>query len=216
MGAFSWKKLLIYLIGLSLLGLSVTLMQQTRLGMSSWDALSRNFYEGIPIDYKYLNPIVALVLVVGAYLLQKKHFSVWMLFPLAISFYVGLVIDLLLLVIPAVANAHWLLNALYLALAIFICAIGLNLVLFCRFPLPALDELCQAIAKRLHTTFGKGKLVGELVALIASVLFGLWFGHQANWFYLGPTTVIFTFAIGFTVDWLKQPLSRLLGGSHEN
>ncbi|MDD3112802.1 MAG: hypothetical protein PHP61_00965 [Candidatus Izemoplasmatales bacterium] len=216
MAKFSWKKLAIYMVGLTLLGLSVALMQQTRLGMSSWDALNRNFYEGIPIDYKYLNPIVALILVVVAYLLQHKRFSLWMLFPLAISFYVGLVIDLLLLIIPLVVNSHWLFNALYLALAIVICAIGLNLVIYGQFPLPALDELCLAIANRLHTTFGKGKLIGELIALVATVVFGLVFHHQEHWFYLGPTTIIFTFSIGFVVDLLNRPIHSILGEKHEN
>jgi uncharacterized membrane protein YczE len=206
----------VYLIGLSLLGLSVTLIQQTNLGMSSWDALNRNFYEGIPIEYKYLNPIVALVLVVIAYLLQRKRFSVRMLFPLLISFYVGLVIDLLLLVIPLVAHGHWSLNLLYLFAAIIICAIGLNMVLFCRFPLPALDELCLAIAMRLKSTFGIGKLIGEIIALVLCVISGLIFGHQAEWFYLGPTTIIFTILIGPAVDLIKRPMSRLLGAAHEN
>ena len=99
MSKFTKHKNIIFIIGLTFLGLSVTLIQQTNLGMSAWDALNRNFYEGIPLDYRYLNPIVALVLVSFAYLLQKRKASLWMLFPLIISFYVGIIIDVFILII---------------------------------------------------------------------------------------------------------------------
>lgn len=213
---FTWKKSMIYVVGLTLLGISVTLIQQTNLGMSSWDALNRNFYEGIPLEYKYLNPIVALVLITIAYIMQRKKPSLWMLFPLLISFYVGLVIDGMLLVIPLVSHLHILWNVLYLLVAIVICAIGLNFLLFCKYPLPALDEFCYGIADILHLSFGKGKLIGEIFALVLAIIVGLAFSHQSDWFFIGPTTLIFTFAIGFTVDLLQKPVTKLLEARDEN
>lgn len=210
------KKPLLYLLGLSLLGLTVTLIQKTNLGMSSWDALNRNFYEGIPIEYKYLTPIFALVLISFAYLIEWKRPDWLFLFPLVVSFYIGFVIDGLLIVIPSVTEAGLIINLLYLLAALVVCAIGLNLIIYCQYPLPALDAFCNALAKRLKVSFGKGKLIGELIALGLTVIAGLSFRHQEQWFYIGPTTIIFTVAIGFFIDLFKRPIHYLLEVKHDH
>lgn len=204
------KKSLIYLLGLGMLGLCVTLIQKTNLGMSSWDAFYRNLYEGIPLEYKYLNPIIALILIPIAYLIQKKRWSLWMLFPLVISFYIGVIIDLLLLVIPSVVEAGLFINLLYLVLAMIVCAIGLNFVVYCQYPLPALDELCYGIGTALKSTYGKGKLIGEILALVLAIISGFIFQHYAQYFFIGPTTIIFALSIGKLIDLFKKPVFKLL------
>jgi uncharacterized membrane protein YczE len=201
-------KSLIYFCGLFLLGITVTLIQQTNLGMASWDAFARNLYEGIPLDYKFLTPIIALVLIPIAYLIQKKKWSLLMLFPLGISFVIGSIIDFLLLVIPSVAGLGLLWNLSYLALALLICAVGLNLIVWCRFPMPALDELCYGFGVFFHISYGKGKLIGEVLALGLAVVFGLIFHHQSVYFFIGPTTIIFAIAIGPLIDWFAKPIRK--------
>ena len=63
---FQWRpfalRVVVYSFGLALLGVCVTLMLKTNLGMDAWDAFYRNLNEGIPLDYRYLNPIIALIL----------------------------------------------------------------------------------------------------------------------------------------------------------
>jgi len=216
MKPFTFRNSLLYLIGLTLLGVCVTFIQKTNLGMSSWDALNRNFYEGIPLDYKYLTPIFALVIITVAYIIQRKHFSVWMLFPIVISFYIGFVIDALLLVVPSVAELNLFWNLLYLLIAIVVCAIGLNLLLYTRYPLPALDEFCYGLSKVFKVSFGKAKIIGEIIALFLTVIAGLAFGFQSEWFFIGPTTVIFAFGIGFFVDLFKKPIHFLLEKANVN
>lgn len=200
----------IYASGLALLGVCVTLMIKTNLGMSSWDAFYRNLNEGIPLEYKYLNPIIALLLLPIAYLLQKKKFTLWILFPLAVSSYVGVVIDFLKGVIPDVSELGIGWNLLYVGIAIPVCAVGLDMVTFCRFPLPALDELCFGIGVRMKSTYGRGKLVGEGIALVLTVLTGLLFHREADWFNIGPSTLVFAILIGPVIDWVKKPVYRVL------
>ena len=210
------RKPLTYLMGLSILGLAVTLMQKTNLGMNSWDALNRNFYYGIPIDYRYLTPIVALVLITFAYIIEKRKFDIKFFFPLVISFYIGLVIDLLLLVIPDVTQMSVVYNLFYVFLAIIFIAIGLNMIIICNYPLPALDQFCLAISKRYKITFGKGKLIGEVIALVGTLIVGLIFKHQEFYFYIGPTTIIGLVFIGFFVDLLAKPVRIFLGENSVN
>jgi len=126
-----YKRPLVYLLGLTMLGISVSLFQSTNLGMGSWDALNRNFYEGIPLDYKYITPIMALILISLAYLIDKKKPDLLMLFPFLISFYIGSVIDLFLLFVPNVQNLGLIINLVYVFSALILVAIGLNMIILC-------------------------------------------------------------------------------------
>jgi len=153
---------------------------------------------------------VALILLPIAYAIQKKKITLWILFPLFISFYVGWIVDLLLPIIPSVVEESLFVNAAYLTGSIVVCAIGLNMITYVKFPLPALDELCFAIGVLLHTTYGKGKLIGEGLALVLAILAGLIFRHQAQWFYIGAATVVFGIVIGPLIDLFKKPVHRVL------
>lgn len=195
-----------------LLATSVTLIQSTNLGMSAWDALNRNFYEGIPIAYKWLTPISAIVFVSIAYLLVWKKPKLIMLFPILISFVIGIMIDVLLTIIPVVSDEIYLFNLLYLAVATVLVGIALNLINFSNYPLPALDQLCMSIAKVFKLTFGQGKFIGEVIALIATVIVGLIFGSQKEFFYLGFTTVFFILFLGMVIDFFRNPVYRILKG----
>jgi uncharacterized membrane protein YczE len=201
---------LVYLIGLAMLAVCVTLMLKTNLGMSSWDAFYRNLNEGLPLDYKYLNPIIALILLPIGYALQKKKITLWILFPLLVSSYIGWIIDLLILVLPDVSGISIWWNLLFLALAMVVCAVGLNFVTFCKYPLPALDELCYGIGMRLNSTYGKGKLIGEILALVLTVITGLIFHRWSDYFNIGIATLVFGVGIGPLIDWLRKPVHRFL------
>lgn len=209
---FDLKKAFIYFFAMLLLATSVTLIQSTNLGMSAWDALNRNFYEGIPIEYKWLTPISAILFVSLAYLITWKKPNIIMLFPILISFIIGVMIDILLTFVPVVSDSFLLLNLLYLTIATVLVAIGLNLINLCNYPLPALDQFCMSIAKFFKLSFGQGKIIGEVIALIATVVVGLIFGSQKEFFYLGFTTIFFILFLGFVIDFFRNPVYRFLKG----
>ncbi|HAQ56351.1 MAG TPA: hypothetical protein DCR44_02950 [Acholeplasmatales bacterium] len=209
---FTVRKTLLYVFGLLLLGLTVSLMLRTNLGMSSWDAFFKNLHDGIPLHYFILNSIAAAVLTPIAYLTQKKKFTWWVLFPIAISFFIGAEIDLILQfgLIPDVSNAGWILNYAYLAIAIIICAIGLNIIAWCDFPMPALDELCRSLSVLFKTSHGNGKLLGELLALILAVTSGMAFHYWSVHYNIGLATLVFAVLIGPVIDLIKKPMRRIL------
>jgi uncharacterized membrane protein YczE len=117
---------------------------------------------------------------------------------------------MLLLIIPSVENANLIWNLVYLLTAMIVCSIGLNFVVYCNYPLPALDELCYGIGVALKSTYGKGKLIGELLALFLAVIAGLIFSHYEQHFFIGVTTIIFALGIGKMIDLFKKPIFRIL------
>ena len=212
----NFKRPLIYVLGLSILGFSVALFQNTNLGMGSWDALNRNFYEGIPLEYRFITPAMALILISLAYLLEKKKPDLMMAFPLVIRFYIGLVIDLLLLVVPSVADQNIIFNLIYVFLALTMVAIGLNIIIIANYPLPALDQFCMAISKKFKLSFGKGKFIGEALAFVAAIIVGLYFSHEEEFFYIGANTFIALLFIGKFVDFFAKPVKKMIGEVNVN
>lgn len=207
----TWKKALISLLAMVLLGTSVTLLYSTKMGMSAWDAVTVNVKENSGLYFMWVNPMIAVILMILAHLIAWKKPSIMILFPLVISWFIGAVIDLEVLFVPDVSAYHWIINVAYMVMASILVGIGLNLIIYVDFPLPAIDRFCHAMSKRLHLTFGQGKYLGEFFAGIMAVTLGLIYGTGGVNFYLGISTIYYILFLGLIVDLIRNPLYRLLG-----
>lgn len=205
------KKPLIYLLSLMTLGMSIALIQNTNLGMAPWDALARNFFEGVPIEYKYLSPILSVFLIFMAYLINWKKPELKMVIPVLVSTVIGFSIDLALLFIPNVEELSIFINYLYLFSAMILISFSLNVIIYCGYILPALEQFILAISNRLKLSFGRAKLLGEALAFLLTIVFGFIFHHQSEYFYIGQTTIIVLLFIGWMVDKAQKPTYLLLG-----
>ncbi len=209
--SMTWKKLLLSILGMVLLGTSVALIYSTNMGMSAWDAVSVNIIENTVLEFRHVNPIIALSLMTLAHLILWKKPNIMFFFPLLVSFLIGAVIDVEVLFMPVVANLNIGFNILYLVIASFLVGFGLNLMIYIDFPLPAIDQFCKAIATRFHLTFGQGKYAGEIFAMVFAVILGLIYSTWDHYFYLGFTTIYYILALGYVVDLVRNPLYRFLG-----
>lgn len=204
-------KPLIYIFALMILGISIALMQNTNLGMPPWDALQRNFFEGVPIQYTYLAPIFSVVLIILAYIINWKKPELKMIIPVIVSSVIGLSIDLALLFVPNVSDLNIIYNYLYLFSAMLLISIVLNVIIYCGYTLPALEQFTLAISNRLNISFGRAKLVGEFFAFIMTIIVGLLFKHQSNFFFIGQTTIIVLLFIGLLIDLFRNITYKVLG-----
>jgi len=209
--SMTWKKAILSILAMVLLGTSVALIKSTNLGMSAWDAVAVNIIENTSLEFRHVNPIVALSLMTLAHIIVWKRPNLMFFFPLLVSFLIGAVIDVELLFMPSIANLGIIFNALYLLIASFLVGFGLNLMIYIDFPLPAIDQFCKAIATRFHLTFGQGKYAGEIFALFLAIILGLIYHTWSNYFYLGFTTIYYILALGKVVDLVRNPIYRLLG-----
>jgi len=125
-----YKRLIFYIMALNLLGLSIALIQNTNLGMAPWDALARNFYEGVPIKYTYLSPLMSIILILSAYLINFEKLDYKIIIPILISTYIGFAIDIALLFVPSVVELGFLFNYLYLLIAMILISIGLYVIIY--------------------------------------------------------------------------------------
>ncbi len=209
--SMSLKKAAFSILAFILLGTSVTLLLNTSMGMSAWDAISVNIYENSSLYFMWINPMISLILMGLAHLIMWKKPSIMFFFPILISWFIGAVIDLEVLFIPDITRFNLIWNILYMVLASILVGIGLNILLYLDFPLPAIDRFCYSLASRLHLTFGEGKFLGEFFAMSLAIILGLFYHTQSKNFYLGITTIYYVIFLGKIVDLIRNPLYRILG-----
>lgn len=204
------RKPLLYGLALFLLGFSIALLSENNLGMAPWDALTKTFHMGLGISYSIISPAISILLICLAYLISWKKPSFKMVVPVIVSTIIGFSIDLTLLFIPNVSELSEFYNYLYVISALILISFALNVIIYCGYVLPALEQFVQAISKRLNISFGKAKLVGEFFAFSMAIIFGLIFNFQSQLFFMGQTTLIVLLFIGLLVDLFKKPTIKLL------
>lgn len=209
--SMSLKKGLFSILAFILLGTSVTLLLNTSMGMSAWDAVSVNIYENTNLYFMWVNPLISLFLMGLAHLIMWKKPSIMFFFPIIISWFIGAVIDLEVLFVPDMSSFNLIWNITYMVIASILVGIGLNILLYLDFPLPAIDRFCHSLASRLHLTFGQGKFLGEFFAMSLAIILGLIYHTEADNFYLGVTTIYYVLFLGGIVDLIRNPLYRILG-----
>ncbi len=209
--SMSVRKWIFAVLSMILLGTSVTLIYHTNLGMSAWDAVTVNLVNNTSMEFRHANPLIALVLMTIVHIIQKKVPSLMFFFPLFVSFLIGVVIDKESEFLPSVASLSIVFNLLYLLIASILVGFGLNLMIYIQFPLPAIDQFCHTMAKTFHLTFGQGKYLGEITAILGSIGLGLIYHTQSEYFYLGFTTIYYALALGFVIDLIRNPFYRFLG-----
>jgi len=209
--SMSWKRGLFSILAFVLLGTSVTLLLNTSMGMSAWDAVSVNIYENTNLYFMWVNPLISLFLMGFAHLIMWKKPSIMFFFPIIISWFIGAVIDFEVLFIPDMSSFNIIWNITYMIIASILVGIGLNILLYIDFPLPAIDRFCHSLATKLHLTFGQGKFLGEFFAMSLAIVLGLIYHSERENFYLGITTVYYVLFLGKIVDLIRNPLYRMLG-----
>jgi len=172
--------------------------------------LLKNFHEGLQINYWILSPVLSVILISLAYFINWQKPEIKMIIPIIVSTVIGLSIDITLLFIPNVSELSFVYNYLYVVLALILISLALNVIIYCGYVLPSLEQFILSISNRLKISFGKAKLLGEIFAFTMTLFFGIIFHHQSDLFFLGQTTLIVLLFIGPIIDLFKKPTILLL------
>lgn len=189
-----------------MLSVAVSFMLKSGLGVSAWDALVSNIVLGTNGNYRLCNALFSLVLAPISYLMQKKKITYKVLLPCVISFFIGLGIDIGMVVLPD-AN-QIIFKILYLAISFVLIGIALNMVILNNFVVPAIDDFGYAVGHVFNKSFGVGKTIAEVFALLLAILLGIIFGlsDSSNIFEIlldyniGIGTIVYTLIVGLLID----------------
>lgn len=189
------KKCFIYLLGVYCIALGATFSILADVGVSPVTA----FPYALSLITSYTVGTMTIVsnllfIMIQAILLKKipvKSFATQMLIVSAFGLFIDL--TLWMLQILPEADSIWLIS-LYLALSMFIVALGIMLYATVKFPMMPYDTLTHVVATKWAIPFGKSKIICDLsvvgVSLITCFIFIHSFGS------IGIGTVIAAYALG--------------------
>lgn len=179
------NSILIYTLGILVIGLAVSFLLRADLGVGAWDATSFNFNDMITllinnifntdvyITYGTTSFIISIILLLFVILyrgFQKKHYLVF-----ASIFFMSLSIDLWNLLILANFNpTEMVLKVILFVLAIFILPLGLAFLITSKLAASVYDEFTMVAGEILKIKrFSISKIVIEVLGVSLAFIFSV-------------------------------------------
>ncbi|MDP4552262.1 membrane protein [Alkalihalobacillus macyae] len=192
------KRFLFYVIGLFVLTAGVTLTIKSDIGAGAWDALNVGLSNTFGLTVGSWVIIVGIILIIINAFLMKAWPDFLALITIVVT---GAFIDFWLITV----FENWQIQDVFVAYAVFVAgviliALGISIYLQAKFAVIPIDGLMLAIHSKTGLSIRTSKTVGELLALLAAVLFS---GP------IGVGTIIITFGIGPLVQFFYPTFEKM-------
>ncbi len=199
------KKLQIYLLGIFILSIGSNLFINAALGVSPSCSLALTLTYLLPGSYAFFNFVVnSLCLVFEAILI--RNFGKTQIVQLGITFIYSYLIKITSIFLVQI-QPHGLVEQIIVAMiACCIMALGIELTLESNLTVMPYEGLVGALSHKLRISFGKLKVISDILFTISSILLSLILLHNCN--SVGIGTIIASFLTGSIVSLYAHLLSR--------
>lgn len=191
------KNVSMYLLGLVIMSLGVTLMKLTNIGLGSWDAVIHNFSYILKIPMG-IGSLIVNVLLLSFVMIYRKSFKyITVIIPILINM-------LFLLFWGDFVFVNVVFNTLWSRIGFFIVSLlllPLSLALMIKSTLPKMiyDEITFILIELFKAkNFGFVRLGFEIFALLLAMVFGLIAGNILM--QVGPGTILVTLSLGNLIN----------------
>ncbi len=192
-------KIFLYLSGLFILGLAVSLVLRTKIGSGAWDAVSYNLHKltNEKITVGMAGQIIGVVLLTIVLIYRKKLKYAFTFIPILIT---GAFIDLWNLIILKNFSLNTLtLQILFFVVAVFLLPFALSLMIQSGLSSMVFDEFTYFLMDFLKVnSFTKVRIGFEIFAVVLAITFGLIAGGQLYEVKYG--TIVMALTIGPLID----------------
>jgi uncharacterized membrane protein YczE len=201
------KRYIMYLMGLIILALGITMNTKTGLGVSPIISIAYCVSQIWSLNLGIMTFIFYAVFVILQKILMGKEFDKKQVMQIGVSFITSFFIQVFNIILPRSGNI--LESFITLIGAILLTGIGATItVCMDMVPNPA-DGLANVIGIKLHKGMGTGKNIFDLSCLVLSLMIGLIFKRSIIGIGIGTIcTMIFT---GRVVAVSKKYIDRLYG-----
>ena len=198
---FSFKNIIIYLLGSIIISFAVVMMLKSLMGVSSWDTLHYSLHKLTGITVGTATIYVALSFTVFVTIANKDPKYIGMVIPIVL---VGYLIDLFNLVI-LVNYLPVSFGARILTYFVGLCFIPLggSLLIISSFPAGVFDEFMITIMRIFKTNnLIMVRVIIEIAAVLVALVLGFIAGIQFGMINIG--TLVFSLTVGmFIKQYLK-------------
>lgn len=208
------KRIIIYLVGLFLLGFGVSFSIKAELGVSAISSLGYaiTLITGISVGTgMFLSNIVYIAMqVILTKKVELKNYVIQMLAMLLLSVFIDITGSMTSL-LPVAQTMG--VRILYLAASIVIIAFSAFLYLSSRLPVMPYDSLLPIMSKKFSWTLGKAKTIGDLLNVVFSLAVCIVFLHSFGSIGIGTFIAAYFIGklLGVIMKYLKAPLTNWLG-----
>lgn len=182
------RNVLLYLIGLLILSIGVSMIVSANLGAAPWDLLSVTLSNKFQLTIGVWAIIVQLVMLIITKIIFKGPLEVLSVIPAIIQ---GVFMDLFTPIIKGLAVSPYAL----LILGCFVSAIGISIYAFQGMSSNPIDNFTVSIHKNSNTSLGKAKVISDFLPLIIIMLLGT-IPHF--------TTIVVYFLVPFFLDLISK------------
>lgn len=195
------KNFIMFLLGLMLMGLGISIYLFTEVGVGSWDVLHGNLTDLFDDRYTF----GTWVTIVGFITI-----SVSQLFYRNLLAYISVITGLILGMVIDLWSSIWINSGLSVQfgnpsikwilflIALIILGSGISLLVLSKLPPTPIDVLMISYMKRYNLNFNIAKFLTESTAFIAAVIVGLINDNPGRGIYYG--TLLSVFAVGWIIQ----------------
>ena len=197
---------IIYLLGMCILSLGISMNSMTGLGVSPIISTAFCVSQIYGLNFGDMTFILYAILVLAQLVLRPRSEYVDTLLQLVVSLIVSRLLNFYDWIIPYESSEHSLVaNLLFLAVAIFLTGLGIAMTVNMRLTLNPGDGIVQAIARKAGWSQGFAKNVFDISCVVVTCIMGLILaGHIVG---IGLGTVLAMIGVGRAVslsNWMFQ------------
>lgn len=198
------KKWGVYLVGILILSLGVTLMLLSNLGSGGWDALTFNLSRILKIKLGTSLFMLATVLILMASLIKKERINIG---ALLVSFISGKFINFWYYIVfqgDSFENFH--IKIITVVMGVIIISLGCSVMFITELPKNHTETFIFAIAENLSISYKVAKITIDFIALIVALSLGYFLNDFSN---IGLGTILNTFFTGYIIHSLNPIVKKV-------
>lgn len=203
------KRYLVFLVGLFINAMGVSLITKADLGTSPISSIPYVLSLNLPLTLGEFTILFSLFLIVLQLLILRKNFKLeyWLQVPVSVAF--GYFIDLGMLLLGFVHPQAYLLKVVYLLLGCLILGAGVFLEVIADVVMLPGESFVRAIVFQWKTEFGLTKVAFDMsMTIIAAILS---FGFRGQLSGVREGTVVAAVLVGFIARLMGRKLGFLSG-----
>ncbi len=189
------KRYLIFLVGLFINALGVSLVTKANLGTSPISSIPYVLSLQFPLSLGNFTILFSLLLIFLQILILRKDFKFEHVLQIPVSIAFGYFIDLTMLMFYWVNPSHYLMQVVALFIGCIILGFGVYLEVLADVVMLPGESFVRAVVQKLQTNFGTSKIVFDSSMTIISGLLSLLFFHRLNGVREG--TIVAALLVGF-------------------
>ena len=201
------KRYVIFLIGLFVNSLGVSLITKASLGTSPISSIPYVLSLSFPFTLGNFTIFFSVFLILLQLLILRKNFKLEHVLQIPVSIVFGYFIDLTMLLFTWVNPQNYVMKIVYLLIGCLILGIGVYMEVLADVVMLPGESFVRAVVFRIHSEFGFTKVCFDVsMAVIAAVLSFLLSGHLEG---VREGTIVAAVLVGFIARSIGKRLSFL-------